>query len=147
MQIISGGQIHGRRGAIGSNDPQIAVLPGVSFTFAAQESDPAHAISGDGHAYDVTCNANGFVLTSLHPVYRFIENGALSTIEEGIETIYLGKSCDAFTSTFGEGHWGWANGGYLASFDSFRIGFPRQEPFCPESSKASLDFAVSCPLP
>lgn len=114
----------------------------------AQEAETPLAYSGDGHAYEVSCNENGFVLTSLYPVFRFIENGAASTIEEGIETIYLGRSCDAFTKTFGEGQWGWANGGFIATFDRFSIGFPRQEPFCPRQYAASdLDFVIDCPLP
>lgn len=114
---------------------------------SAQDVAPARVFSGDGHAYEVTCNENGFVLTSLHPVYRFIENGALSSIEEGVETIYLGKSCDAFTETFGTGTWGRANGGFLATFDRFSIGFPRQEPFCVDDVAAGIEDAIVCPLP
>ena len=114
---------------------------------AAQDGDVHRAFSADGHAYNVTCNENGFVLTSVYPVFRFIENGALSTIEEGIEVLYLGKSCDAFTQTFGKGEWGWANGGYLATFDRFSIGFPRQEPSCPENAAQSLTLETNCPLP
>ncbi len=120
----------------------VALVP----TLGSAQEAPSLVVSGDGHAYNVTCNENGFVLTSLYPVFRFIENGASSSIEDGIETIYLGKSCDAFTETFGTGVWGRANGGFIATFDRFSIGFPRQAPYCPNDDAAGFDLAKDCPL-
>ena len=42
-------------------------------------------------------------------------------------TIYLGVSCDAYSPQYGNGVWGWANGGTRVTFADGRvIGFPRQ---------------------
>lgn len=119
------------------------VLP--SFAAADTHADN-RAFSTDGHSYQMACNTNGFVLTSDYPVARFIENGVLSEIEEGIETLYLGKSCDAFTQVYGNGTWGLANGGFAVSFDDYRIGFPRQAPFCEPDAAPDVTFAFDCPL-
>jgi len=91
---------------------------------------PAMAlVSGAGHIYEGWCNAHGYVIQSKYPVGRFLGVGADGpTI--GIETIYLGKGCDAFSEAFGSGEWGWANGGFTVDFPSMTFGFPRQEVFC-----------------
>ena len=102
-------------------------LPGTAF---------ANFISSDGDAYEAEANASGVVLTSLYPKFRFIEAGAASRVIEGREKLYLGKACDAFAEPFGNGTWGWANGGFILTFDGGkRLAFPRQEP--PEG--ANLD--------
>lgn len=121
----------------------LLVLPSFSH---AQDDVGYQAVSGDGHGYSVTCNENGFVLTSLYPTFRFIENGVASRVEDGIETIYLGKSCDAYTDTFGEGTWGWANAGYIAEFERFSIGFPRQELYCLNEA-LDRSFETVCRIP
>jgi hypothetical protein len=69
---------------------------------------------------------------------RYVEgNGAGWTVREnrhgavmrrGRLQIFLGRSCDARSSQFGRGHWGWANGGVLITFPRRRIGFPRADP-------------------
>ena len=42
-------------------------------------------------------------------------------------TVYLGVQCDAQSPQYGNGSWGWANGGTRVSFaDGRAIGFPRQ---------------------
>lgn len=116
-------------------------------TFAGADGhDGVGGISSDGHSYAVTCNENGFMLISTYPVSRFIENGVFSTVREGIETIYLGKSCDAYTEAYGDGTWGLANGGYAISFDDYRIGFPRQEPRCAPDVDTDFTFDFNCPL-
>lgn len=120
----------------------ILLLP--SFALADGRPDN-RAFSSDGHSYQMTCNENGFVLTSDYPVARFIENGVLSEVEEGIEILFLGKSCDAFTAVYGDGTWGLANGGFAVSFDDYRIGFPRQAPFC-EVDVTDITFDFECPL-
>lgn len=82
--------------------------------------------SSYGDEYLLSTNADGLVLTSSHPKYWFVEDGANSRIEKGIDVIYLGKSCDAFHKLFGKGRWGWANGGFRVDFDNIWLGFPRQ---------------------
>lgn len=120
-----------------------AVLPASA---SAEGSEWFGSVSSDGHSYQVTCNESGFILTSTYPVSRFIENGVLSTVREGIETIYLGKSCDAFTEAYGAGTWGFANGGYAVSFEDYRVGFPRQAPYCEGDDAAPRTFDFNCPL-
>ncbi|MCC1482321.1 hypothetical protein J1C52_11765 [Roseibaca sp. Y0-43] len=86
-------------------------------------------VSG-GHEYGLTCNPDGYVLTSRYPVARTKGFGAATQVVSGIEKLYLGKSCDAFHPIFGGGRWCWANGGFVAEFAEFRFGFARQELHC-----------------
>lgn len=90
----------------------------------------AQYISGDGHQYELSCNDNGFVLTSQYPVSRWTGMGADTQVITDTEVLMLGNSCDAINEVFGSGTWMWANGGFMAEFDSYRIGFPRQELSC-----------------
>ena len=85
-----------------------AAIAALAFplTVAAQETESSRVFSSGGHAYDITCNENGFILASRYPTFRLIENGVFSTVVEGIETVYLGKSCDAYTESYGDGSWG-----------------------------------------
>lgn len=89
---------------------------------------------GDNHTWLLTCNKSGYELKSKYPVSRFIEAGANSSTTEAIETLYLGKSCDAMHKVLGKGKWCWANGGFTAEFDNGSIGFPRQELACPNEN-------------
>lgn len=66
-------------------------------------------MDGEGQRYTATINEHGAKLSS--------DGG----------TLFLGRSCDALSSRHGKGHWGWANGGLLVTFDDRTIGFPRQE--------------------
>ena len=84
----------------------------------------------DNHSWNLTCNPSGYQLKSKYPVSRFVEAGANSSTTEAIETIYLGKSCDAQHKLFGKGKWCWANGGFTVEFAKNSIGFPRQELAC-----------------
>lgn len=59
--------------------------------------------------------------------WRAEENAHGAVLRQGRITIYLGRSCDAFSPQLGRGRWGWANGGWLVAFPRRRIGFPRQE--------------------
>jgi hypothetical protein len=44
------------------------------------------------------------------------------------ETFYLGNDCDVRSTTFGSGHWEWANGGWLMDFKGGdRIDFARRD--------------------
>lgn len=85
----------------------------------------------DNHSWSLSCNKSGYVLRSQYPVTRFHEAGAASQVTRERETLYLGRSCDASSSVLGEGKWCWANGGFVAEFNTTRMGFPRQELMCP----------------
>lgn len=99
-------------------------------------------VSSEGHKYALTCNANGYVMTSRNPVVRRVGSGAESHFVTGTETIYLGRSCDAFHATFGAGSWCWGNGGFVVELPGGRIGFPRQELYCPSAD--SLGLSCTC---
>ena len=93
----------------------------------------------DNHSWSLGCNASGYALRSQYPVTRFHEAGAGSTVSQERETLYLGRSCDASHTVLGSGKWCWANGGFVVEFDnSARMGFPRQELFCPNSDNDFL---------
>ncbi len=95
---------------------------------AGAEIDPGWFISSWGDAYTAVENPNGVILTSVYPKSWFVERGAESYVEEGLDTIFLGKSCDVFHKVFGKGTFSWGNGGFRAEFEDGRvIGFPRQE--------------------
>lgn len=86
--------------------------------------------SSSGHQYDASCNADCYKLSSKYPVSRAVGRGAGTHFVAGIEKIYLGRSCDAYSKLLGHGTWCWANGGFLAKFPHIQIGFPRQELYC-----------------
>jgi hypothetical protein len=88
-------------------------------------------ISDEGHAYRQTCTRDGIVLHSEVPVIRLTGAGADRSSVTGRETLYLGKSCDALSATYGAGRWSWANGGFWATFPGKTFAFPGQELFCP----------------
>ena len=94
----------------------------------------ANAYVSDGHEYSSSCNPDGYVLTSLYPISRAVGQGAMTKYVKGIETIYLGRSCDAFHPLYGSGTWCWANGGFVAEFAEARFGFARQELSCQAGS-------------
>ena len=82
------------------------------------------------------------ILTSKNAVSRFIGQGADTSVIRGIEVIYLGRSCDAYSQTLGGGAWCWGNGGFVAEFAGSTIGFPRQELHC--ANPVDLGAAYSC---
>lgn len=87
--------------------------------------------STDGHGYKLSCNANGYVLTSKYPTERLIDNGSKLIVKRGIEKIFLGKSCDAYTTAFGDGTWAWEPGGFGVDFADYVILFPQATLTCP----------------
>lgn len=93
----------------------------------------AHAYEADGTEYDISCNADGYVLTSKQPVTRMVSTPVDAEAVTGIEKIYLGRSCDAFHEVFREGKWCWANGGFIAEFPNHTFGFGRQELVCEDA--------------
>ncbi len=103
------------------------------FTLVAAGNAAADYVS-DNHTWISSCNSSGYVLRSKFPVSRFIEAGAGSSTTEEIETLYLGKNCDASHKLFGKGKWCQANGGFSATFSEHEFGFPRQELLCPEAN-------------
>jgi hypothetical protein len=98
----------------------------ISFAAPAFAGDLLY-FSADGHQYRYSNNENGAVLQSVNPISRFKGQGAATEIVTGTETIYLGKSCDAYSEFFGSGTWGWANGGFIIDFQKGAVRFPRQE--------------------
>lgn len=110
------------------------LAPALLAVLAALTASGASArdyVSGDGHEYSISCNANGFVLTSRGPVTRMFEAGAASRpVRQQREVIYFGRSCDAGNKVYGSGKWCQANGGFSANAGSQEYFFPRQEPFC-----------------
>lgn len=84
-------------------------------------------VSAEGHQYGYVRNDSGAVLTSLYPVARIIGTGAAAQQVTGMETLYLGRDCDAFSQVLGDGRWAWANGGFVVELAGASIGFPRQE--------------------
>lgn len=84
-------------------------------------------ISQEGHQYRASLNPDGVALASLYPVARFTGTGAMTQVITEIETLYLGRDCDAFSKVLGRGVWTWANGGFGADFKDRKIWFPRQE--------------------
>jgi len=106
----------------------ILAVMSISLTAAVK---PALAYIADGMEYDVSCSADGYVLTSKYPVTRMIGTGVDTQAVPGTEKIYFGKSCDAYHNIFGKGTWCGANGGFLAEFPDHSFGFGRQELSCP----------------
>jgi len=103
----------------------IAVSIGLSSVAVGQE-DWTY-VSQEGHQYSASLNADGAVLVSLYPVARFTGSGAMTQVITGIETLYLGRGCDAYSKVLGSGTWAWANGGFVTRFEDREIWFPRQE--------------------
>jgi hypothetical protein len=100
-------------------------------------------VSSEGHEYELTCNQDGFVLSSLYPVARTVGRGAATQYVSEIEKLYLGRSCDAASPSQGEGEWCWANGGFKVDFAEGVVGFPRQELYCSVSEE--LGNTCICP--
>lgn len=67
--------------------------------------------TADGERFLLTNNRHGFVLTGVE------------------ETIYLGRSCNAFSARAGAGagSWAWADGGFCVTIASDGLCFPRQD--------------------
>ena len=98
----------------------IAVVTLVSTPSHAQEG--ARRLSSLGDEYVASRNVYGGILTSVSPKRWRLDAPSRPDV------IYFGRDCDAFHTEFGNGTWGWANGGFIASFEGgMSIGFPRQE--------------------
>ncbi len=82
---------------------------------------------GVNHVWVLSCNSHGYQLKSKYPLSWYDEN---FRYQEKRVTLYLGKTCDASTASFGKGKWCWANGGFVAELAKRRIGFARQELIC-----------------
>tara|TARA_E500000081_G_scaffold97210_1_gene98268 strand:+ start:229 stop:657 length:429 start_codon:yes stop_codon:yes gene_type:complete len=108
----------------------------------------ARYISGAGHSYNLSCNKNGYTLTSENPVGRFYMNKyggfAPRLPVYDTEVIYLGTSCDAYSELLGEGKWEWSNAGFRVMFNSVFIDFPRGELMCPLGNVFEYDNDGKC---
>lgn len=74
-----------------------------------QPAEPLTYTAGSGVTYTLSLNQHGGVLSA--------EN----------DKLYLGRNCDAYSTEHGKGSWGWANGGFIITFENLSVGFPRQE--------------------
>ncbi len=81
-----------------------------------------------------TVNEHGAILVSTGEQLKRVGMGVNTTIEtiEGskqleIITIYVGKSCDAYSPQFGKGTWEQFNGGFFITFKNESFAFGRQE--------------------
>lgn len=86
--------------------------------FACSAIGPAEARayrSSNGQVFDLSCNANGFVMVA----------------RGSGERMFFGVRGDAMSPGIGSGSWCAANGGFGATIGSRSVFFPRQEPFCP----------------
>lgn len=101
-----------------------------ALVMLAAAAPQAHAYTADFHEWSLQCNTDGYVLTSQTPISRVTGMGAGRQQVQGIEQLYLGRSCDAQHTVFGAGKWCWANGGFVAEFGDDRVGFARQELIC-----------------
>ncbi|WP_446008492.1 hypothetical protein [Candidatus Electrothrix sp.] len=84
------------------------VIPVIAFFGLAASSFAAY-VDGSGIEYTTTKNEHGVI---------FKANNV---------TLYLGKSCDAYSPQFGRGSWAWANGGVMVKLEKKEIGFPHQD--------------------
>jgi hypothetical protein len=91
-------------------------------TIIATSSGAVERESGN-EVFMMECNSSGFILTS----------------RQSGEKLYLGKSCDAFHTRMGAGTWCWANGGFVAELANGRVGFPRQETYCPTNDNLGVN--------
>jgi hypothetical protein len=76
-----------------------------------------------------TANPNGVYGSTDLPRTNFSVsyNGSGAKLSSPKVTIYLGLRCDAQSPQYGNGSWGWANGGTRITFaDGRAVGFPRQ---------------------
>jgi len=83
------------------------------ITCGAAYAETRTYIDGSGTKYSYSVNENGAVLTPM----------------DGSASLYLGRSCDAYSQRYGAGRWGWAGGGFVIEFPEQRLGFARQELF------------------
>ena len=108
----------------------------ICLVFGASESI---AYVSNGHEYEGSCNADGYVLKSKYPVTRTIGQGSSTSYVSSIEKLYFGRTCDAYHEIYGSGQWCWANGGFIAEFANARFPFARQELFCPSDEDLGLE--------
>jgi hypothetical protein len=76
-----------------------------------------------------TANPNGMYGSSDLPrtTFSVSYNAAGAKLVSPNVTLYLGVRCDAQSPQYGNGAWGWANGGTRVTFvNGHSIGFPRQ---------------------
>lgn len=111
----------------------------VAVLVALSASPVSAQYISDGHRYALRCNADGYALTSDHPVYRAVGSGAATRYQKERERLFLGASCDARHSLFGAGKWCWANGGFWAEFEGHKFSFPRQELICQKQPDYETD--------
>lgn len=79
--------------------------------------------------YELRCNANGYVIR-LNPLGIAAIEDAIGRSARGGGRVYLGRSCDAASDSFGAGKWCLAAGGFLVDLEGVTLDFPEQRPAC-----------------
>ena len=98
-----------------------AVLQKAYATYVSQPSTTAITYTDDsGEIYVYSRNNNGFVLNS--------NNTAL----------FLGKSCDAYSPQYGNGNWGWTNGGIFIHLPSKNIIFGQHQELLENDGRCAI---------
>lgn len=90
---------------------------------AAQEA-PQEPTAGTTQPSDATTRT---LVDSDGVQYTVKDDPAGKLLESAKGSIILGPSCSASSPQYGEGKWGWANGGVRVEFGQTVIGFPREE--------------------
>ncbi len=98
-----------------------AFLIGMATAGAAQSKQ---YLSTGGSWFSFEENQHGAVLKSIEQSTAVAAPDG-PKIDVG-DILYLGRSCDAFSTDFGEGSWKWTNGGFIVEFPAGRITFPGQ---------------------
>ena len=104
----------------------------------------AAAFTSEGREYDLSCNANGYVLRSQKQVSHSVERRGRTRTVTRRETLYLGRSCDAFHQLFRIGKWCWTERGFGADFIEKSYWFPDQNLVCPDDHPLNLRRDCRC---
>ncbi len=83
-------------------------------------------LSTGGSWFSFEENQHGAVLKSIEQSTGVAAPNANDPQINVGDILYLGRSCDAFSTDFGEGSWKWTNSGFIVEFPAGRITFPGQ---------------------
>lgn len=94
---------------------------------AAWAQEPQY-LSGDGVLFDYTLNRHGVVLTAREKADGiFLDTDSSDPVARPGDVVYLGRACDAFSETLGEGRWSATEGRFRVSFHRAELAFPGQD--------------------
>ena len=114
-------QIPGTIGPVYWQSGPIAGRPGIMASQTAGQLKPS-----PGFRWANPTNPNDFTIVPVAPAG--VMQSSAANFKYGTGTIFLGPDCKASSSDFGNGTWGWANGGVFINLAKKQnIGFPRAE--------------------